>query len=92
LLAQLLAGALANAPGVRPPVSDTQFNRSVFRICSKQNHHFFRHNACPVTGQASIFAGPDSISRAGGCTGRRRGLNKAMGMPVAGIKNRFVLA
>jgi hypothetical protein len=91
-MVQLLAGALANAPGVRPPVSDPQFNRRVFRICSKQNHHFFQYDACPVTGQASIFAGLDSISRAGCCTGSRRGLNKAMGMPVASIKNRFVLA
>jgi hypothetical protein len=51
----------------------------------------FQYGACPVTGQAPLLPF-DSISGAGHFTCEQRGWNKAMAMPVAKAKNRFVLA
>jgi hypothetical protein len=44
--------------------------------CNETNHHFCRLRSQPG---------------AGNYTGQHWGLNKAMTMPVAGVKNRFVL-
>jgi hypothetical protein len=91
LLAPFSAGVAANAPDVRSPVPDTQFKRPIFSALFERNHHF---SICRLScnGTSIPFAGSDFIRDAGHCTCKRCGVNKAMAMPVANVKNRFVLA
>jgi extracellular factor (EF) 3-hydroxypalmitic acid methyl ester biosynthesis protein len=89
LLLLFQTGAVANVLDICCPISGAQYGCFNFSEFFKRHHHFLTWRLS-CNGTSIFFADSDYSRRTGQSTRRQQGLNKAMPMPVAGVKNHFV--